>query len=267
MQWLHSSQLEYLLYPYPLELKTYLNTSLGGWISKRNPFNILSRYPKLKTIYIWLDEDDAGRINAPKMSKKLGFYRCKTVRPAYSHPEGSYPKDANDALRHHPLKIVQYIEQAKCELQKDIVQFVDLRDRIQSRFLRAEESVGLQCKTLPIYNKILKGMRNGEFTILTGPTGCGKTTLLSQLSLDFCRQVYLLILCQGANTLWGSFEIKNERFLENMMLQFGACDLTRVVREDKQAFDYVCSKFEELPLYMMNFYGSTDVQSVIDTIE
>jgi twinkle protein len=34
-------------------------------------------------------------------------------------------------------------------------------------------------------NARLKGLRKGEFTIVTGGTGSGKTTLLSQLSLDY----------------------------------------------------------------------------------
>jgi ABC-type polysaccharide/polyol phosphate transport system ATPase subunit len=37
---------------------------------------------------------------------------------------------------------------------------------------------------------------------IVGPNGSGKTTFLSQLSLDF--------LSQGVPTLWGSFEIRNE---------------------------------------------------------
>ena len=46
----------------------------------------------------------------------------------------------------------------------------------------------------------------------TGPTGSGKTTFLSQLSLDFALQ--------GVNTLWGSFEIKNTRLLQHMLVQY-----------------------------------------------
>ena len=36
--------------------------------------------------------------------------------------------------------------------------------------------------------QILKGHRAGELTVLTGPTGCGKTTFLSEYSLDLCLQ-------------------------------------------------------------------------------
>ena len=40
----------------------------------------------------------------------------------------------------------------------------------------------------PTRQRALKGHRPGELTILTGPTGSGKTTLLAQLSLDLAAQ-------------------------------------------------------------------------------
>lgn len=48
--------------------------------------------------------------------------------------------------------------------------------------------------------------------MLSGPTGAGKTTFLSEYSLDLCEQ--------GVNTLWGSFEIKNESLGVTMLKQF-----------------------------------------------
>jgi twinkle protein len=49
-------------------------------------------------------------------------------------------------------------------------------------------STGLQCRSFPKLMSILKGIRRGEMTILTGPTGVGKTTFLSQLSLDAAQE-------------------------------------------------------------------------------
>lgn len=48
---------------------------------------------------------------------------------------------------------------------------------------------GSQVPSLPTLNSIAKGFRRGELVLLTGPTGGGKTTFLSQLTLDFAKQV------------------------------------------------------------------------------
>ena len=41
----------------------------------------------------------------------------------------------------------------------------------------------------------MKGHRPGELTIFTGPTGSGKTTLMSELSLDLCQQGVSKYMC------------------------------------------------------------------------
>ncbi len=61
-------------------------------------------------------------------------------------------------------------------------------------------------------NEIIKGHRLGELTIFTGPTGSGKTTFLSEYSID--------LSIQGIKTLWGSFEIQNHRLAKMMMTQY-----------------------------------------------
>lgn len=74
------------------------------------------------------------------------------------------------------------------------------------------EYSGTALQSFPRFTSIIKGLRRGELTIITGPTGSGKTTILSQMSLDLARG--------GISTLWGSFEIKNTRLLQKMLQQF-----------------------------------------------
>lgn len=62
----------------------------------------LDQYDDLKEVYIWLDEDEAGRINADKMAQKVGVLRARIVRPAFEHANKDYPKDANEALLENP---------------------------------------------------------------------------------------------------------------------------------------------------------------------
>lgn len=48
-----------------------------------------------------------------------------------------------------------------------------------------KELSGVPSKYFTFFNRTFKGFRKGELTILTGATGSGKTTFLSQLSIDF----------------------------------------------------------------------------------
>lgn len=52
----------------------------------------------------------------------------------------------------------------------------------------------------------------GELSIMSGPTGSGKTTFLSQMTLSLCRK--------DISVLWGSFEIRNEILITSMLYQF-----------------------------------------------
>lgn len=46
----------------------------------------------------------------------------------------------------------------------------------------------MKWKRYPSLNKLLKGHRRGELTVITGPTGSGKTTFISDYSLDLAMQ-------------------------------------------------------------------------------
>lgn len=56
---------------------------------------------------------------------------------------------------------------------------------------------GVKVSWLPFFNQKVKGIRPGELTVVSGPTGSGKTTFLSQLFLDICQRDIAI--------LWGSF--------------------------------------------------------------
>lgn len=72
---------------------------------------------------------------------------------------------------------------------------------------------------LKFFNQKVKGVREGQLTVVSGPTGSGKTTFLSQLYLDICQE--------GVGVLWGSFEIKTEVLLMSMLTQFSKVNLTK----------------------------------------
>lgn len=125
-----------------------------------------------------------------------------------------------------------------------------------NRILNYNELSGIQSKYFTFYNRTLKGFRRGELTLITGATGSGKTTFLSQLSLDF--------LSQGVPTLWGSFEIRNEILAQAMLQQYSRKKLTD---GNEERLDLMMEKFEQNPLYFMNFYGSTPIDLMFETLD
>jgi len=97
----------------------------------------------------------------------------------------------------------------------------------------------------------LKGHRSGELSVFTGATGCGKTTFMSEYSLDLCSQ--------GVTTLWGSFEVKNVRLAKMMITQMAGKHIDQHLDE----FDVWADAMEALPLYFMTFHGQESIDKVL----
>jgi len=53
-----------------------------------------------------------------------------------------------------------------------------------------DEVEGIKWKRFDQLNELIRGFRRGELTIFSGRTGSGKTTFMSEYSLDLCMQVH-----------------------------------------------------------------------------
>jgi twinkle protein len=229
------------------------------------PVELLPRLERFERIYLWMDDDMAGQQGAEKFAHKLGVGRCLLVRNSNSHAATQLqPKDANEYLLAAPSQpnpdiflssMKDHILQSSPLSHEQITTFNEVRQEIFREFSEPRAVRGLQARTLPAFNAILKGFRRGELTVITGGTGVGKTTLLAQLSLDYCQQ--------GVTTLWGSFEITMARLAKKMLSQYSQVDLER----NLQFFDMWADRFSSLPMYFMRFFGSTDVDSVLDAMD
>lgn len=91
--------------------------------------------------------------------------------------------------------------------------------------------------------------------MITGPTGSGKTTFISEYSLD--------LSIQGVNTLWGSFEIRNERLATTLLKQLSLTNLENHLDQ----FDYWADEFTKLPIYFLTFHGQQSIKMVMETLE
>lgn len=135
-----------------------------------------------------------------------------------------------------------------------VIGFEQLRQSVYNECMCHETLQGTPWARFPELTRILKGHREGELTIFTGPTGSGKTTFLSEASLDLAES--------GVRTLWGSFEIKNVRLCKIMLTQFAQ---TRI-ENDIESFDYYADQFAKLPMFFMDFHGEQSLTTVIETM-
>nr|AAZ06404.1 mitochondrial helicase twinkle [Acanthamoeba castellanii] len=218
------------------------------------PVELLPRLERFEKIYLWMDDDIPGQEGAAKFAQKLGIKRCLLVRTKQGDPEG--PKDANDALR-AGKDLNAILKKAGRTPHQQVISFQDIADEVYRNICSPDELAGVPSKMFPSLTKILKGHRKGELTVFTGPTGVGKTTLLSQLSLDFAMQ--------GVRTLWGNFEIKNTYLAQKMLLQYAGKNLAEL--QDRAQWDEASRAFSDLPLYWMRFHGSTSVDQVLDAMD
>ncbi|ORM39708.1 putative twinkle protein [Babesia sp. Xinjiang] len=222
------------------------------------PVALLPRLEKLDHIYLWMDFDAAGQGGVDHFASKLGIQRTRVIRDISDRPKGSagcrIPKDANEVFL-SGLNVSSYVDSATPMSHSQILNFSDIRQNVFEELSNPCATSGIASITMPGLSQLLKGHRRGELSVWTGATGSGKTTILSQLSLDYCMQ--------GVSTLWGSFEINNVRLAKTMLRQFSGRNLETSLED----FNYYADKFAELPLRFMKFHGSTSIDQVIDAMD
>ncbi|KAK1934719.1 putative DNA polymerase I [Babesia divergens] len=222
------------------------------------PVALLPRLEKLDHIYLWMDFDAAGQQSVEHFASKLGIQRTRVVRDIFDRKSNAnivgIPKDANEIFL-KGLNVSSYVDAATPMSHSQILNFNDIRQNVFEELSNPCATSGIASITLPGLAQLLKGHRRGELSVWTGATGSGKTTILSQLSLDYCMQ--------GVSTLWGSFEINNVRLAKTMLRQFSGRNLETSLED----FNYYADKFAELPLRFMKFHGSTSIDQVIDAMD
>uniref|UniRef100_A0A1B0BJH6 DNA 5'-3' helicase n=1 Tax=Glossina palpalis gambiensis TaxID=67801 RepID=A0A1B0BJH6_9MUSC len=215
---------------------------------KSLPQECLPGLEQFKELILWFKYDspswDIGKMFASKMGEK----RCRLIRPTDMEPS---PFET----QRKRYNVYHILQRATAVRHPSITTFSGLRNGILSELQNIEKVHGVKWKRFPALNKLLKGHRKGELTILTGPTGCGKTTFMSEYSLD--------LALQGVSTLWGSFEIRNSRLAVTLLRQFVGYSLEKRLHE----FEHWATEFEKHPIYFMTFHGQQPLKLVLDAIE
>ena len=130
------------------------------------PLDLLPLLERFEKVTLWMDDDIPGREGAEAMAEKLGRGRCRIVDPAMS---GQTCKDANDALR-AGCDMQLLLETAKVIAHERIVTFAELRSAVHLQITQPNQMVGTLYQSMPKLNRIMKGHRKGEISLVTGPT-------------------------------------------------------------------------------------------------
>ncbi|KAF7265342.1 hypothetical protein GWI33_021233 [Rhynchophorus ferrugineus] len=205
---------------------------------------VLPSLERFNKLVLWLGSDNQSWDAARQFARKLGEKRCCLVNSSELLPHLKPQEDYKPIL-----------SSAQPVWHKSITTFSNLRADVLSELQNIDKVQGVKWKRFPTLTKILRGHRRGELTVLTGPTGCGKTTFISEYSLD--------LALQGVNTLWGSFEIRNQRLARTMLQQMAGFSL----EENLNLFDEMADQFEQLPIYFMTFHGQQSIKVVMEAVE
>ncbi|ORZ30195.1 P-loop containing nucleoside triphosphate hydrolase protein [Catenaria anguillulae PL171] len=108
----------------------------------------------------------------------------------------------------------------------------------------------------PKLHHSLQGIRPGELTVVTGATGVGKTTFLSQLTVMLAEET-------GLRTCFGSFEVPNDILIRRLATQ-----LTSIPWESfsEEQLLIAINRLNSLPFYLMPFFGSTSTTKILDNL-
>lgn len=209
---------------------------------------------------------------ASPTSQLRRFLSSTFVRPPYS--VNKRPPFANPIYNDHQNYPMgnEMSEMDHARPYSPILRPGDLKAALRREYDLTNHSSTPQLMTLPRFSGLLKGFRPGELSIFTGPTGSGKTTVLSQISLDLCMQ--------GMRTMWGSFEVRNSRLAQVMIQQIATKPIildhsdhraipnnSRIVNEEEATFEAAFDRLSTLPIVFMNSFGSTPLESVLECME
>ncbi|TPP65802.1 Twinkle protein mitochondrial [Fasciola gigantica] len=133
----------------------------------------------------------------------------------------------------------------------------DLFKKTINEIVRVTELQGVPWTRFSELNRLLKGFRPHEMTVLSGHTGVGKTTFLCEYSLDLAEN--------GVNTMWGSFEMPLRKLCRTLIHQYAGEVLSPSAPD--RVISWASMFNQKVPMCFMNFHGSQTEVDVFKTME
>ncbi len=146
----------------------------------------------VETIVLAVDADKPGQALQAELARRLGADRCLYV----TWPAGI--KDANQMLMEHGAEALRAaLDAAKPFPVQDVIAVTDVAEQVIERYYRGEER-GLSTGWLGVDTYYT--VEPGEFTVVTGIPGHGKSEWLDALALNLAmQQGWRFAICSPEN--------------------------------------------------------------------
>jgi len=200
-----------------------------------------------KNILLFFDCDEKGQKGAYNFAKKAGLHKCHNVLLPY--------KDARDCILRGVTNesIYECLSQAKQFKNEEVNKAADLKSEVED-VLYGKRTLGYMTANSD-FNRVTKGIRLSELTILTGHSGSGKTT--------FGYNVIDWMLGLNVPCMSMSFENRMSSILLKMIAIHSMQTVREydenegkhgkmVVRMPRETLDSHINELDRLPLYFLN---------------
>lgn len=241
------------------------STSLGS--NKNIPEDWVQALAGAEDIVLFYDDDDVGDEGTQHLVERLGAHRCRIasiseeVSVKATEFLGHPPKDANDLLRANipPSWMQRIIKDAKAISNANIVTQDAYHDALYAAIKRGAEGLGIPFPWANI-QELLRGMRDGEITLVTGHTGHGKTTWLGEL-IELIAKLY------GVAVFKVSLENgPQDEVMVSFQRKMGRPISSLVTEAEKELAIETLNRLGEYPVYILDKKGRTHLDLICDEI-
>jgi twinkle protein len=198
---------------------------------------------RFETIYLSMDNDGPGEEAIAVLVKRLGVHRCRIVRL----PKKDMNKCLQDGMSREQAQ--ECLSAAKAIELAEIQSPTAYGDKVWKIF----NPDGDDGYDTPWHPKLPFRIRPGEFTVLSGYDGAGKTAAINHLILR--------LLEQGARVLDCSLEIKPERTLQWMAKQA----LCKRRPDSRQELDAVL-EWMAGGIWIFDYVGTADMARMFEAM-
>ena len=211
------------------------------WLSTEFP-----RLDRFETIYLCLDNDDAGMSATADLIHRLGRHRCRVVTLPHKDFNDCRMKDTTRAQIDECFRMAVTVDPGELRNARDF-----LADVIEAFYPTGEREPGMRTPFSRLDGLFL--FRPGELTVWTGGTGSGKSQLLGFSTVAG--------MSQGERFCIASLEMRPQQLLKRMAKQISGLDVP-----SREYLDAIHDFYSDR-LWLFAITGKATVERLIEVFD